>query len=755
MQDTELLQSFLTESTEMLDEVEPKIIEIQQTAESTGVVYQETINSVFRLFHSIKGSAGFLQLANISSVTHEAETLLDLFRKGKARVTASHTQLLCRACDYIREMLARVAETQMDSGAEDRTKALVKELSDAIAREKGAPPTSTAAPAPAQPHTPAPAPRKPAAVKAHRRKEPVVPVEVAPEMIQIYVGDADEILEKAEHALMAMEKAGENPAEPIAEAFRAFHTFKGNSGLLGLVDLEQLSHKVEEILGYARDGVFPLDEACIRLMLKMVDVFRRTVSSFAKGGSASILGVTGMMDLLQELIPASSAPEEATAQETPDTQPAPSSPQEAAATPPPAAAAAEPAEHKKGPEGEMAAAKPEAAATSAVLTRRDIRVGVEKLDVLTNLVGELVIAEAMVTHNTDLAGLRMDNFERAAHQLNRITSELQDIAMSLRMVPVESTFRKMIRLVHDLSAKAGKKVDLKLVGEETEVDRTVAELISDPLVHMVRNSVDHGIELPADRVKAGKPENGSITIEARYQAGEVWILIIDNGRGLNRDKILSKAIERGLVQAGANLRDDEIFGMIFLPGFSTADKVTDVSGRGVGMDVVKKNIEKIRGRVDIQTTPGQGTRFTIRIPLTLAIIQGMLVRVAQERYIIPLLHIRESLVAADENLSTVVGKGEMIKIRGELLPVFRLARLFKTKGAIAELNTGIIVVVEAGSDRAAILVDELLGQQQTVIKSLGDMFGEIRGVSGASIMSDGRIGLILDIEGIVKIAHES
>jgi two-component system chemotaxis sensor kinase CheA len=321
------------------------------------------------------------------------------------------------------------------------------------------------------------------------------------------------------------------------------------------------------------------------------------------------------------------------------------------------------------------------------------------------------------------------------------------------MVPIEATFRKMIRLVHDLSAKAGKRIELKLLGEDTEVDRTVAELISDPLVHMVRNSIDHGIETPAERVRSGKPESGTLTIEARYQAGEVWIIVSDNGRGLNRDKILAKGLERGLVPPGAALRDEEIYNLIFLPGFSTADRITDVSGRGVGMDVVKRNIERIRGRVEIQTTPGQGTRFTIRIPLTLAIISGMLVRVGAERYIIPLLCIRESLHPTADMLHTVTGRGEMIMMRGELLPLFRLAQLFSTAGAIGDAAQGIVVVVQDGPLRVGLLVDELLGQQQTVIKSLGDMFGDIKGVSGASIMSDGRIGLILDIEGIVKLAH--
>ncbi|HBA84758.1 MAG TPA: chemotaxis protein CheA [Verrucomicrobia bacterium] len=744
MQDIELLQSFLGESTEMLDDVEPKIIEIQRIAEGTGTADPEMINAVFRLFHSIKGSAGFLQMANISAVTHEAETLLDLIRKGKARVTASHTQLLCRTCDLIRKMLERIQETQMDVGLEAETQGMVQELAQAIAGEKGGakPPAAKAQaveppPAPAAP-PPTPSPNPPPTPQASGQTV------VSPEMAHLYVQDADEVLETAEQALIKIGEATEHPKEAIADALRAFHTFKGNSGLLGLADLERLSHRIETVLQAARDQQIDITCEHTHLLLKMIDVQRKTVAHFAKTGDASIMGCAGMLDLLAEFVPVKS-----TAEKAPEPQPIAPPP------PPPEIHEPAPAPVRTEPEPEAApAVRTDTPTTSTAITRRDIRVNIEKLDLLTNLVGELVIAEAMVTNNSDLQGLRLDNYERAAHQLNRITTDLQDIAMSLRMVPVDATFKKMIRLVHDLSAKAGKKVELKLLGEETEVDRTVAELISDPLVHMVRNSVDHGIERPEERLQAGKTEAGAVIIEARYQAGEVWIMISDNGRGLNRDKILAKAIERGLVASGANLRDDEIYNMIFLPGFSTADKITDVSGRGVGMDVVKKNIEKIRGRIDIQTTLGQGSKFTIRIPLTLAIIQGMLMRVSDERYIVPLLNIRESFRAERSMLSTVVGRGEMILIRGELLPLFRLSRLFNSAGAVQDPTAGIIVVVEDSSGRVGIMVDELLGQQQTVIKSLGETFGDVRGISGASIMSDGRIGLILDVEGIVKLAHD-
>ena len=557
-------------------------------------------------------------------------------------------------------------------------------------------------------------------------------------MIAVYVQDAEDLIENAEQALLKIGKSPKDAKEPIREALRAMHTLKGNSGLMGMNDIERLGHKLETLWQLVGDDILPDATDIIKLSLKIVDIFRKTVASISQGGNGKILAFAGFSDLLDEMIQAGRRA---------DSEPPP------AALPPtpvaPANFAPKPVPEKTE---EKAQVRGESETGLASPISRSIRVSIDKLDQLNNLVGELAIAEAMVTHNTDLQGLRLDNFDRSAHQLRLITTEIQDVSMALRMIPLDATMKKMIRLVHDLSIKAGKKVDLQLAGTETEVDRTVAELISDPLVHMVRNSIDHGIETPEDRRKAGKSETGILRIQARHQAGEVLIVISDDGRGLNRDKILKKGIERGLLKAGSPCSDEDIYALIFEAGFSTADKITDVSGRGVGMDVVRKNIEKIRGRVEIRTEVGIGTTFTIHIPLTLAIIQGMMVRVGRERFIIPLRSIRESIRPQTHDCSTVVGRGETITIRGDLLPLFRLSRLFDTKDAIEKLEEGIVVVIQEGNTSAALLVDELLGQQQTVVKNLGNTFGQIDGISGASILSDGRVGLILDIGGVIKIA---
>ena len=325
--------------------------------------------------------------------------------------------------------------------------------------------------------------------------------------------------------------------------------------------------------------------------------------------------------------------------------------------------------------------------------------------------------------------------------------------MSMRMVPLKSTFQKLTRLVRDVALKAGKVVELITDGEETELDRNMVDAIADPLVHMVRNAVDHGVEGPADREKAGKPRAGRVKLAAFQQGGSVIVELRDDGRGLNRDRILAKAIEKGLVSANHALTDSEIMALIFAPGFSTAEQVTDISGRGVGMDVVRRNIESIRGRIDIQSVLGQGTTFQIRLPLTLAVTDGMLVRVGDERYIVPLTSISLSFRPEPDMLSTIPPRGEVVMLRGEVLQVVRLHQMFGISGAVTNPTEAILMIIGDGEHRVALLVDQLLGQQQVVAKALGDGVGEIPGISGGAILSDGRVGLIIDVARMTELAR--
>jgi two-component system, chemotaxis family, sensor kinase CheA len=382
---------------------------------------------------------------------------------------------------------------------------------------------------------------------------------------------------------------------------------------------------------------------------------------------------------------------------------------------------------------------------------RSIKVETAKLDYLVDMVGEMVISQSLVRHDPDLATGLKPRLARNLSQLARITDDIQRTAMSMRMIPVGQLFQKTSRLVRDLSRKAGKQVELELAGEETELDRNIVEELADPLMHMVRNSVDHGIEKPEERVAAGKPAQAHVTLKAGHQAGHIVIQISDDGRGLQRDKILRKAREKKLIDPGtADPPDSEIFALIFHPGFSTAEKITDVSGRGVGMDVVRKQVQKLRGRIEVLSKPGEGTTFLLKLPLTLAIIDGLVVGVGDQRYIVPIFAVREMLKPAEEAISTIHGRQEMAMVRGTLIPVIRLHRRFNIQPRHENPWESLLIVAESGTKLFCLMVDELIGKQEVVIKSLGEGMRNIAGVAGGAILGDGRVGLILDPEGLFR-----
>jgi two-component system chemotaxis sensor kinase CheA len=380
-----------------------------------------------------------------------------------------------------------------------------------------------------------------------------------------------------------------------------------------------------------------------------------------------------------------------------------------------------------------------------------VRVDTSKLDGLLDLVGEMVIAQSLVAPNLARLSDGDAQFSRNVAQLNRITRDLQRVSMSLRMVPVRGLFQKMARVARDISAKQNKKVEFLTSGEDTELDRGVVEELNDPLLHMIRNSMDHGIE-PADkRAAAGKSPVGSLHLRAYHQGGSIVVEIEDDGGGLNRDRILAKAVERGLAAPDAHLSDEEIYRFIFAAGFSTAEKVTDLSGRGVGLDVVRRNIEKLRGTVDISSTPGRGTLFKIALPLTLAIIDGLVVGVGAERYIIPTLSVRESFRPAAEMISRVQNRAEAVNVRGRLIPLLRLHEIFGIPARATDPTQGIIVVVQSGANVRCLLVDALLHKQEVVIKNLNEMLVHKNpAFAGATILGDGRVGLILDVNALTQ-----
>lgn len=549
-----------------------------------------------------------------------------------------------------------------------------------------------------------------------------------------FVDEAREHMDAIEAAVLEVER---DPADPgrINELFRPIHTIKGIAGFLNLRDINRTAHEVETILDLARRSELTITPVTIDLFFSAIDALKQQIGAIADYLSAPTgqpvpqPEISGLIARLRQA--ASGQPVSGAAAQRGENKPA--SPAGAAG------AAAPPVESGSGGE-----ASRQSADTS-------IRIDTGKLDQLIDWVGELVIAQTMVNLNriihTD------ESLSRNVTHVAKIVREIQECAMAMRMVPIGPTFQKMKRLVRDVARKAGKDVELVISGEETELDKTVIQQISDPLVHMVRNSVDHGIEPSDERRRVGKPEQGSVWLDAYHQGDSIVIEIRDDGRGLNRAKILSKAVERGLVNPSDQLTDQQVFSLIMEPGFSTAEKITDISGRGVGMDVVRRNVEQLRGKIEIQSEEGKGTTFLIRLPLTLAIIDGMLVRVGSERLIIPTIMIDRSLRPTPEQIHHVQQHGQMLMVRGELYPMIELGPLF----GYTEPNDSrekLVVICQCEGQKIGLVVDELIGQQQVVIKTLGERFKHIRGVSGAAILGDGRVGLILEPTGLLRL-HNS
>ncbi|MDF1615175.1 chemotaxis protein CheA [Desulfurivibrio dismutans] len=583
------------------------------------------------------------------------------------------------------------------------------------------------------------------------------------ELLGGFIDEAFEHLESIEVNVLELEQ---NPGDLdiINNIFRPFHTIKGVSGFLNLRTINKLAHATENLLDDVRNGKREMDSDVIDLVLTVGDTLRSMVENIKdvlengpdRYQDLDISAQVAHILALQEgKSPADSAPEAAVIDEgaaAPEDQAAPET----------TAPGMEPADSftalpRAGQPSNSEGPAPAAANGQAAPRKKMgafIKVDVEKLDALVNAVGELVIMQSLVRQNPLVSKIADPKLIKDFSQLSRITSDLQHTAMSMRMVPIKQTFDKMIRLVRDLSKKSGKEVNLVMEGADTEIDRNMVDSIYDPLVHMMRNSVDHGIQPPDERVKHGKSPTGTVSLRAYQKGGNMVIEIEDDGEGLNTIKIKKKAESRGLIQSGDNLSDHELNNLIFMPGFSTADQITDVSGRGVGMDVVKKAVEKLRGKVEVQSQSGKGSLFTIRLPLTLAIIDGIIVRVGSERYIIPTTAIQESMKPERKNYNTVHGRGESLLVRGELLPVIRLYQLFGVEDPTHnDPCEAIVVVVENEGRRRALMVDELLGKEEVVIKNLGGM-SDVRGVAGGTILGDGRVGLILDLAGVIASAAE-
>ena len=684
---SQFYQVFFEEAGENLDRMEKLLLDLNVEAAD-----DEEMNGIFRCAHSIKGGAATFGFKDVAELTHQMETLLDKLRRHELSPTAAMVDVLLQSGDALRAQLAR---HQGNDSAELDTTELLFNIRAMSAGDTPAVKTPPAA------HVTIVAP----SVLA----EPVS--ENGARVLELRVGPL-ELPEQADNLVdLFKEIADLGTIEPLdngmpADGMRRFKicTTSADSDLLDLFTFHVTREQVA--------------------LLPMTEGF-----GFHEG--------------------APGAPEPT----APDLgygffENAPGLPAEEAAVVSAAAAVAAEAE-AASPVAVKAPPKAEKTAP-AVVEASTLRVSVEKVDQLINLVGELVITQAMLAQNSQ--GLDPALYQQLASglaDLDRNTRDLQESVMSIRMIPMSMVFSRFPRMLRDLAAKLGKKVDFVTLGEATELDKGLVEKITDPLTHLVRNSCDHGIETPAERLAKGKPETGTITLSASHQGGSIVIEVRDDGRGLSRDKLLQKARERG-IPAADSMSDQEVWSLIFAPGFSTADVVTDVSGRGVGMDVVKKNIASLGGTVDIDSAEGYGMRVSVRLPLTLAIMDGMSVGVGEEVYILPLSSVVESFQVQGDMVKTIGGSGRVVEVRDEYMPVLEMERVFDVPRFDFEHVSGIMVVVEAEGGRVALLVDELLGQQQVVVKNLEANYRKVTDVSGATIMGDGRVALILDVGSLVR-----
>ena len=589
-----------------------------------------------------------------------------------------------------------------------------------------------------------------------------------PELLEGFVMEANEHLSAIEGHLLVLEK---KPSEldAIHAVFRAFHTIKGIAGFLELARVQAVAHEVETLLDLARNQKVAVTTTLIDMVLEAADHLTGEVAIveavLAGRKAPPVRDNTQLLRKLAKAVVDSSLPVQgdAEAQATPAaTSQVRLLPEGTVEKHPvvttlektPAAQIERPGKNEiDPPEAPLAVANEEPETEAKRRNRGDaskgtLRVDTAKLDQLMDMVGEMVIAQSVLANHPHISASQDARLLGNLSQLARITGEVQRRAMSMRMMPIGPLFQKTARLVRDLSRRAGKQVVLETSGESTELDKTIAEELSDPLLHMVRNALDHGIEVPEDRIEKGKNPTAKLRLTAQHMAGQVVVEISDDGRGLDAAKILQKAQQKGLVEEGAVLSPAAIFQLIFEPGFSTADKITDISGRGVGMDVVRKHVEKLRGRIEIQSVQGQGTTFSLFFPLTLAIINGLVVAVGEHRYILPIFSVREMLRPTREMLFTVQGRQEMILIRGELLPLVRLYQRFSVQPGTEDLCQGVLVVAEFGETQFCLFVDDLVGQQEIVIKSLDESFDNCAGLAGCAILGDGRVGLILDVASV-------
>ncbi|WP_419811806.1 chemotaxis protein CheA [Bacterioplanoides sp.] len=700
-------QVFFEESFEGLDVMESELLDLQP-----GDVDGETVNTIFRAAHSIKGGAGTFGFMQISDFTHVVETLLDEIRAGQRSMEQHYVDLFLLSVDCLRSMLGSLQDgAEPDMEKADELKADFERIlngNDAAAEQQAS--DSSATP---------------------QSEEP----ESAGWLI-LFKPDADILRTGNEPFRMFRELADIVGADnlgvtPLFDHLPEFTSLNPEECYLQwqlrvtkAIELSEITPVFEWVEDDCEITYTPLAEAP-----EAVDETQKAMAE---------------PPALADTISSETAPPE-TVEEKPGSEKTVEAVSERTAE----AVSTKVAEAKKA-----ASPKVPAKANNKGNENSSIRVSIDKVDSLINMVGELVITQSMLGQlGQDFDLTKLARLQEGLSQLEQNTRELQESVMKIRMMPISFAFSRFPRLVRDLGSQLGKKVNLVMLGENTELDKTVMEKIGDPLVHLVRNSMDHGLETTEKRLAAGKSEDGTITLNAFHQGGNIVIEIQDDGAGLNEQKILEKAIANGLVSEGQNLSSEEIHQLIFLPGFSTADAVSDISGRGVGMDVVRRNINELNGTIDVTSKTGEGSTFTIRLPLTLAILDGQLVQVADETYIFPLVSIVESIQLEKKSLNNITGSQQVMQLRDEYIPIVRLDEVFNLSRRSDDSDEEMLVVVESDNEKIGLVVDDLLGQQQVVIKSLEQNYQRVDGISGATILGDGTVALIIDISSVGRHAE--
>ena len=556
------------------------------------------------------------------------------------------------------------------------------------------------------------------------------------DLLHEFIVENLECANSAESAILNWEKDPDN-AELLNTIFRGFHTIKGTSAFLNLDCVKNVAHQIESILVKVRDGQEAFTRNHADLSLKSLDIIKAILDSMKPSGPGQEIdlpsGYEELLNDIREFTPGTQQKQESSREE----KPAKSVPDRRVK------------ERRIKKEGE-----PSASLAPLDLQETTVRVKIDRLDKLLDTVGELVIAQTMVGQDELIVSGKNYELNKKISQAGKIVRELHDLSMFLRMVPLKGTFQKMARLARDLSQKHGKIVNFITEGDETEIDRSMVDMVADPLIHLIRNAVDHGIETPEERNKVGKPGESKIYLTAGHAESNIVLTVWDDGRGLSRQKIVNKAIARGMIDSAERMTDQEVWQLIFEPGFSTAERVTEVSGRGVGLDVVKQSVEALRGRIEVQTKEGNGCGFIMKMPLTMAITDGMVVKVGSQRYILPTANIHKTVRPEKSDIQTVNQRAEMLSFQNEMLPVFRLHRLFDLSDAKTDLTSGMLVVISEGQKRCALFVDDLLTQIQVVTKSLGKGMNNVPVVAGGAIMGDGTVGLILDVAGIISMARQ-